>query len=137
MVKTGLERFIKKSDKYKKRNIAVIANHTSLTDSFQYSWNVLQKQGLNLKRVFSPEHGLFGVEQDQVPVKIQPSSDTHIISLYGDSYSTLVPDKSYLEDIDLVIFDIQDVGARYYTYVNTMVMFLQLINGMDMELLNS
>ena len=72
MVKTGLEKFISNIDNYKKRNIALIANHTSLTGNFKYSWNVFKQQGLKLKKIFSPEHGLFGIEQDQIPVKIQP-----------------------------------------------------------------
>ncbi|MFC1669555.1 exo-beta-N-acetylmuramidase NamZ domain-containing protein [Spirochaetota bacterium] len=135
MVRTGLENFIDNIDKYKKRNIALIANHTSITNNFEYSWNIFKKHGLKLKRIFSPEHGLFGIEQDQVPVKIQPLLNTEIVSLYGDSYSTLIPHKSCLEGIDLVIFDIQDVGARYYTYVNTMAMFFQIISGMDIEFL--
>ncbi|MCP4132480.1 MAG: DUF1343 domain-containing protein [bacterium] len=133
LVKTGLQRFIQESSRYKDRDIALIVNHTSVTASLEYSWDVLTRQGIPVKRVFSPEHGLFGTEQDQDPVEKEPAFPFEIVSLYGTSYETLIPEKHYLEDIDLVIFDIQDIGTRYYTFVNTMILFMQAIKDMDIE----
>jgi uncharacterized protein YbbC (DUF1343 family) len=133
MVRSGLERFISDAGSYRNRNIGLIANHTSVTIDLAYSWDILTRSGLNIKKVFSPEHGLFGAEQDQVPVGIQPRFPFRAVSLYGNSAQSLSPLKSHLEDIDLVIFDIQDIGARYYTYLNTMVLFMQAIGSTDIE----
>lgn len=134
MIKTGLEVFIENSEKYKKRGIALIANQTSVTPDLRYSWDVLRKEGIAIRRVFTPEHGIFSTEQDQVAVNKQPEIDCETFSLYGDSYDSLIPGEDYLSDIDLVLFDIQDIGARYYTYVNTMALFMERISG-DVEMM--
>lgn len=134
MVKTGLEVFLENIKTYRNRKIALIANQTSITSDYHYSWDILRKEGIGLKRLFSPEHGLFATEQDQDPVKIQPSiGDYEIVSLYGNSYSSLTPSNLYMDDIDLVLFDIQDVGSRYYTYINTMALFMEAVEKRDIE----
>ncbi len=133
MVKIGLEIFAQRFNSYKDRKIALIANQSSVTSDFIYIWDFLKKNGFNIKRIFSPEHGLFGTEQDQVPVKDQPFPDFDVKSLYGDTVESLTPDRSLLQDIDTVLYDIQDAGARYYTYVNTMVYFMRSISGTDIE----
>jgi uncharacterized protein YbbC (DUF1343 family) len=135
MIKTGLEIFIENSEKYKKRGIALIANQTSVTGDLLYSWDVLREKGIHIKRIFTPEHGIFSTEQDQVAVGKQPEIDCETFSLYGDSYNSLIPDGGSLDDIDLVLFDIQDVGARYYTYVNTMALFMERISGRGIEMM--
>lgn len=134
MVKSGLENFIKNVDRYKGRHAALIANQTSVTGGLEYSWNIL-KDNLDLKRIFSPEHGLFATEQDQVAVRVEPHTGCEIVSLYGGSYDSLIPDQLYLDDIDLVLFDIQDIGSRYYTFVNTMALFMKAIDNRDIEFL--
>ncbi len=135
MIKTGLEIFIENSEQYKKRGIALIANQTSVTSALRYSWDVLRERGIKIRRVFTPEHGIFSTEQDQVAVGKQPEIECEIYSLYGDSYDSLLPDGGSLDDIDLVLFDIQDVGSRYYTYVNTMALFMERMNGRDIEMM--
>lgn len=132
-VKTGLDVLLSDPGRYANRSIALIANQTSVASSFEYSWNALLRAGLRLRRVFSPEHGLYGTEQDQVPVAGQPAAGPQTVSLYGDSISTLRPVEEMLDGVDTVIFDIQDVGARYYTYVNTMAMFMESLSGRDVE----
>ncbi len=133
MITTGLENLINNIDQYKNRSIALIANQTSVTHNLKYSWDILKQKGIKLKRIFSPEHGLFSTEQDQYSVKNQPVVNSEIISLYGDSFNSLIPDDSCLDDIDLILFDIQDIGSRYYTYVNTMALFMKAIHGRDIE----
>ena len=133
-VRTGLDIFLSESGRYAKRSIALIANQTSITPSLEYSWRAFSRLGLRLRQVFSPEHGLYGTEQDQVPVAGQPGAGPEIISLYGDSITSLRPLEEVLDVIDTVIFDIQDVGSRYYTYVNTMAMFMESVSGRDLEL---
>jgi uncharacterized protein YbbC (DUF1343 family) len=135
MVQTGLEVLLEDAEKYKNRNIALIVNQTSVIRDFRYSWDVLREKGLRIRRIFSPEHGLFAVEQDQIKVAHQKEIGCEVVSLYGDNPESLIPDESCLKDIDLVLFDIQDVGSRYYTYVNTMALFMKAIRKTDIELL--
>ncbi|MFH1942074.1 MAG: DUF1343 domain-containing protein [bacterium] len=135
MVKTGLEVFLGNVEKYKGRRIALIVNQTSVTRDCRYIWDVLEERGLRIRRLFSPEHGIFSTEQDQAAVKRQPHVGCDVVSLYGDSYDSLIPDETALDDIDLVLFDVQDVGSRYYTYVNTMALFMEAIDGKDMEMM--
>lgn len=133
MVKSGLDRLLGKPDVLKNRSVALIANHTSVSAQVKYSWDELARLGIAVRRLFSPEHGLFGTEQDQVPAKAPGGLGVDVVSLYGGSGDTLVPLESHLENINTVIFDIQDIGARYYTYVSTMVMFMRSLHGRDIE----
>ena len=135
MVINGLDILLQDTSQLKNRNIALIANQTSVTLDLKYSWLELQKQGITLKRIFSPEHGLFSTEQDQIAVTGQPGIGCDVISLYGDSADTLLPNENSLQDIDLVIFDIQDIGSRYYTYINTLALFMEAISGRDIQIL--
>lgn len=133
MVQSGLDVFLNKSQSYARRSIALIANQSSVSAALDYSWAAMKRRGLSVKRIFSPEHGLFAVEQDQVAVGGEVLEGVEIVSLYGSSFETLSPPPGSMEGIDLVLFDIQDVGSRYYTYVNTMAMFMEAINGRDVE----
>jgi len=133
MIQSGLDVFVSDTKPYQKRKIALIANQTSVTGTLRYSWEVIKSEGLRLQRIFSPEHGLFAVEQDQIAVRTEPELGCEVVSLYGTSYQSLIPDPAFLADIDLVLFDIQDVGSRYYTYLNTMALFMKAISGRDIE----
>lgn len=135
MIQTGLENFLNQIDNYKNRKIGLIVNQTSVTRDFRYSWHVFRKEGLHIQRIFSPEHGLFATEQDQIAVMAQPEVPGNVVSLYGSSQESLIPHNGLTDDIDLVIFDIQDVGSRYYTYVNTMALFMKAIDKKDIEML--
>jgi len=135
MIMTGLDSFISTIDDYRGREIALVANHTSVTADLRYSWDAFRQKGIRLKRIFAPEHGLFGVEQDQAPVQHQHGPDCDVVSLYGNSIESLRPAEEDLRGCDLVLFDIQDIGARYYTYLNTMVFIMQALHGKDTKLL--
>ena len=134
MVATGLDILLRDTSLLGKKNIALIANQSSVTPELNYSWNELREKGFRLKKIFSPEHGLFATEQDQIAVSCQPELECEVISLYGNSAESLLPDKSLLDGIDLVLFDIQDVGSRYYTYVNTLALFMEAVSGRDIEI---
>ncbi|MBN1534579.1 MAG: DUF1343 domain-containing protein, partial [Spirochaetes bacterium] len=84
MVETGLERFLARGG-YEGRSIALIANQTSVTTDLAYGWEALLRRGCRLRRIFSPEHGLFATAQDQAPVGRQPAVGTEVVSLYGES----------------------------------------------------
>lgn len=102
----------------KNKRIALIANQTSLVGD-QHLVDTLFNSGLNLVRIFGPEHGFRGDAADGVWVENQPDPKTGIpvVSLYGNKKK---PSKEDLKDIDVVVFDIQDVGTRFYTYISTM-----------------
>ena len=133
MVQTGLERLLARIDHVRNRRIGLIANHTSVAGDLRYGWDLLRARGANVRKIFSPEHGLFGTEQDQVPVLSASDLPFDIVSLYGETFDSLAPVEAHLNDIDCVLFDIQDVGSRYYTYVNTMAYFMKALNGRDIE----
>jgi uncharacterized protein YbbC (DUF1343 family) len=135
MIATGLDILLENIDRFRNRAVGMIVNQTSVTPDLRYSWNVLRKKGLNIRKIFSPEHGLFATEQDQIAVGNQPAPDFEVISLYGSSSDTLIPDSAALDDLDLIIFDIQDVGSRYYTYVNTLALFMEAAVGRDLEIM--
>lgn len=135
MTTTGLERLLLEPQALEGRSIGLLANQTSLTREFEYSWHAFRRLGIPLKRIFSPEHGLFAVEQDQVAVGFEPETGVETVSLYGSSADSLVPERRFLEDLDLVIFDIQDVGSRYYTYVNTLALLMEELSGTGIEVM--
>ena len=98
--------------------IALVGNHSSLVDDVHLV-DTLLASGFNLLRVFSPEHGFRGEAADGQLIEsgIDPVTGISIKSLYGANRR---PDPSHIKDLDLIIFDIQDVGTRFYTYISTM-----------------
>lgn len=107
------------------KRIAVVANQTSVIfkneQQTQYTHIIdsLLSLGINIKKVFAPEHGFRGTADAGELIKdgIDTKTGLPIISLYGNNKK---PTKKQLENIDLVIFDIQDVGARFYTYISSL-----------------
>ncbi len=135
MIATGLDILLRKSEHFQNRKIGLIVNQSSVTPELNYSWNALKERGIQVKMIFSPEHGLFATEQDQIAVNYQPELGCEMVSLYGDSAESLLPDKALLDNIDLILFDIQDVGSRYYTYINTLALFMEAVDSMDIEIM--
>jgi len=110
---------LKKEIKGKK--IGVVANHSSIIinkGEFVHLVDSLIGLGLDIKKIFSPEHGFKGDRADGELIKDGKYRNTiDIISLYGNNKEMKVKD---INDLDLIIFDIQDVGVRYYTYLSTL-----------------
>lgn len=103
---------------FKDKKIGVIANQTSIA-SGEHLVDFLVQNGVSVKRVFAPEHGFRGEvgPGDKVTSGVDPKTGIPIVSLYGTKRR---PSQSDLEGLDLVVFDIQDVGARFYTYISTL-----------------
>ena len=98
--------------------IGLITNHSGISSSGSRTIDLLRNApGVKLKAIFSPEHGLSGNADDKVPSTKDPLSGVPVYSLYGDS---LKPTEKMLDGIDALIFDIQDIGVRFYTYITTM-----------------
>ena len=108
-----------------KKNIGLLVNQASINSSFVHSI-ILFKNARNcrLKAIFTPEHGLYGIKEymDKVPSSHDTSLQLPVYSLYGNALS---PSDDMLANIDTMIFDMQDVGSRYYTYAATMALCMQ------------
>ena len=100
------------------KRIGFVANHTSLIDG-RHAVDSLLQCGVNIRRIFSPEHGFRGTADagETVSGGTDAATGLQIVSLYGN-HKKPTPDEIY--DIDLMIFDLQDVGARFYTYISTL-----------------
>jgi uncharacterized protein YbbC (DUF1343 family) len=103
------------------KSIGIVANQTSiLTQSNQqHVVDFLLEKGISVKKVFVPEHGFRGVADagEKVDNTIDSKTKLPIISLYGTNKK---PTADQIKDLDLIIFDLQDVGVRFYTYISTM-----------------
>ena len=120
-IKVGAEHFIDNPEMIsflKNKRVAVVGNHTSMVNNVHLV-DTLISIGTEVVKVFSPEHGFRG--KVQAGEKINSSKDQKtglpIVSLYGKNKK---PSLEQLHDVDVVIFDIQDVGVRFYTYISTM-----------------
>jgi uncharacterized protein YbbC (DUF1343 family) len=122
-IKVGAERTNEYFPLIASKLIAVTANQTTLIQNTHLVDSLLSA-GFSIKKAFGPEHGFRGNAADGVEIKsgTDPKTGIPIISLYGNHKK---PTSEDLEGIDLVIFDIQDVGARFYTYITTMTYIME------------
>lgn len=100
---------------------ALLGHPASVTARFEHAADALLAAGVQLVRLFGPEHGLRGEAQymEAVGHEVDPLTGIESVSLYGAELDDLRPKPEKLADLDLVIVDLQDVGSRYYTYVYT------------------
>lgn len=106
------------------KNVGLIANNTSTVDGIHLP-DLIHADGLvGLAALFAPEHGLRGREEDGVTVKerLDEKTGVRIFSLYG---KVKKPAPEMLRDLDFLLFDLQDVGARFYTFISTMGFAMQ------------
>ena len=107
-------------------NLALLCNQCSYSFSHErYLFEILHNETKRLKTVFILEHGLFGENQDQIPLSATERyrdilPNTQLISLYTENQQELHPQAKQLQGIDTLLIDIQDVGSRYYTFATTM-----------------
>lgn len=106
------------------KRVGLITNHTALVGGVHVA-EAMKKSGVvQLSALFSPEHGLNGKAEDGVAVGegTDDRTETRVFSLYG---ATKKPTQEMLRDLDIVVFDIQDIGSRFYTYISTMGLAMQ------------
>ncbi|BAU53414.1 exo-beta-N-acetylmuramidase NamZ family protein [Mucilaginibacter gotjawali] len=123
-------------DYLKGKNIGMVINQTSVIGkTFTLSVDSLVALGISVKKIFGPEHGFRGNASNGAEINSTIDEATHIpvISLYGNKHYKPTPDD--LEGIDLVIFDIQDVGARFYTYLSTLQYVMEACAENNVELM--
>lgn len=106
------------------KKIALCVNQTSCLSNGTHLVDTLLSSGINIKKIFAPEHGFRGTADAGTKIHNETDKKTGlpIISLYGKNYK---PTKEQLKDVDVLIFDIQDVGARFYTYISTLHYLMQ------------
>ena len=128
ILKTGAERTELYLNFLKGKNVAIVANQTSVIEKrekrkekrvFIHIIDSLLSLKINIKKVFSPEHGFRGKADAGAHVEdgVDAKTGLPILSLHGKSKK---PSKEQLKNIDVVVFDIQDVGVRFYTYISTL-----------------
>ncbi len=115
------------------KRVAVTANHTSVIGSVHLV-DTLLASGIEVVRVFSPEHGFRGeaAAGEYVDSETDPVSGIRIVSLYG---SNRRPTVEQLSGIDVIVFDIQDVGVRFYTYLSTMTYVMEEAAALDIPII--
>lgn len=124
----GVDRLLADPQKYLKgRRFALLVNQSSVASDGRYLFEALIQGGYPPVKIFAPEHGMFGTEQDQITVADEVDGFTGLkaVSLYGQTKEELKPAARDLEDIDTLIVDIQDIGCRYYTYAYTMAFCIE------------
>lgn len=106
-----------------KKRVAVFANQTS-TIGKTHLVDSLLSSGIRVTKIFSPEHGFRGKADagEEVTSGIDKKTGLPIISLYGDHKK---PTSADLSDVDVVVFDIQDVGVRFYTYISSLQFLME------------
>jgi uncharacterized protein YbbC (DUF1343 family) len=124
-VKSGLDRLLARPTPLRGLRVGLIANPTSVTsDLLHASLALKSSRAFRLVALFGPEHGIWAQAQDLVEVadSRDPATGLPVHSLYG---KTRTPTREMLEGVDALVFDIQDVGSRYYTYIYTMLLALE------------
>lgn len=132
-IKTGAEQTEKYLPLLKGKRVAIVANQTSVIGKTLVV-DSLKSLKINIVKIFGPEHGFRGTASAGAVVADSVDAKTGIreISLYGKKSK---PSKADLADVDLVIFDIQDVGARFYTYINLLAKVMESCAENNKELL--
>ena len=129
----GAERLNLYDKNISNKSLALLVNHSSLINN-THIIDTLSQYGYDIKKIFTPEHGLSGkiergksISDDTLLIN---NKKIPIISMYG---KTRIPSYESLDGIDVVIFDIQDVGARFYTYISAMHNMMEVCANLNID----
>lgn len=138
-VKTGLEQLLAHPEHFlNKKRFGLLANQTSVTPDLAPSPRQLaQLKHGELVKLFAPEHGFYGIAQDMEHVsnETDPATGLDIHSLYGEDETSLTPSADLFDGLDAVLYDIQDIGSRYYTFVYTLANCMQTAGKAGVEVI--
>lgn len=134
--KAGLENFI--NERYqlvKDKKVGLVTNHTGLDSNFDSNIDLFYRHpDINLVALYGPEHGVRG--KSQAGMKVKDSKDIYtglpVYSLYAKNKK---PGSEILKDIDVLVYDIQDIGVRFYTYISTLFYCLESCHENNKELI--
>jgi uncharacterized protein YbbC (DUF1343 family) len=124
-VETGLDRIHEYEKLFIGKRIGIVTNHTAFNSRNEHITDIFFKlPNTEVVALFGPEHGIKGKEAagSKIENKTDPLKDIPIYSLYG---KTLKPTSEMLDNIEILVFDIQDIGARFYTYIYTMSLAME------------
>ena len=130
MVRTGIERELA-SGSLKGRRIGLVTNPSAVTGAGVPTWKAFLGAGYSVGAFFGPEHGFRGEAQDAVEVAAGEFRGIPSYSLYG---ARLEPEPRMLDGLDLMVYDIQDVGCRYYTYLYTLAYVMKACEACSLPL---
>jgi uncharacterized protein YbbC (DUF1343 family) len=123
-IEPGAEQFGLYLSKLSGLRVGIFANQTTVVYDSIHLVDALKQKGIRITRLFSPEHGFRGTADagEKVGNSIDPKTGIPVISLYGKNR---IPKKEDLDAVDVLIFDIQDVGVRFYTYISSLEEFME------------
>jgi uncharacterized protein YbbC (DUF1343 family) len=124
-MRTGLDELLARPARLRGLRLGLVTNPSAVTSDLRHAAAALRAaKGLRLTTLFGPEHGLWGDAQDLVEVEHNrdPLTGLPAYSLYG---KTRIPSPEMLEKLDALVFDVQDVGSRYYTFASTLFLCLE------------
>lgn len=128
-VQTGLETLVRDCrEKIRGARIGVVCHPASIDAELRHALDLLQAAGAHIVAIFGPEHGARGEAQDMesvADVGLDPRLRVPVYSLYGVGFDSLRPRQEQLAGLDALVIDLQDVGARYYTFVWTMTLCME------------
>jgi uncharacterized protein YbbC (DUF1343 family) len=133
-VQVGLERIeAEKGGALRGLRVGLVAHAASVTADGRHAIDVLRRSGIDVRRLFGPEHGLRSraAAGEKLPGGIDPESRIPVVSLYGERTK---PDPNDLRDLDALVVDLQDAGVRFYTYASTMILCLEAAAEAGIEL---
>lgn len=115
---TGADQIKELTEKLKNKRVGLVVNHTSLVGKTHLA-DTLKSIGINIIKIFGPEHGFRGnaADGEYVNDSIDVKTGIPVVSLYGKNRK---PTLKQFSNLDVIVFDIQDVGTRFYTYIGTM-----------------
>ncbi|CAM4381385.1 exo-beta-N-acetylmuramidase NamZ family protein [Flavobacterium terrigena] len=132
--KTGAENYNAYLPLLANKKVGIVTNPTGIVENKKHLVDFLLEKQINLQKIYAPEHGFRGIADAGEMIKDGKDSKTNlpIISLYGNNKK---PKPEQLADIDVIIFDIQDVGARFYTYISTLHYVMEACAENNIELI--
>ncbi len=124
-VRTGLDNLDRHEDLFRGKRVGIITNHTARDSKGRHVIDIfVEMEGVRITALFGPEHGIYGLAEagEKVAGGVDPVHGIPVHSLYG---KTRKPTAEMLAEVDVLVFDIQDIGARFYTYIYTMALAME------------
>ena len=138
-MRTGLDRIADGDSKATRlvqgRRIGLLAHAASVDRTLRTAATVLEVAGAPSAALFGPEPGFAGAALDRVGVGSEDYGEVPVYSLYGNDATALSPRPEWIRDLDVLVIDLQDVGARYYTYVWTAALAMRVASSVGTEVL--
>ncbi len=134
-VYTGLENFIDNyADRYRGKRAAIVTNHSGVDFELRRNIELFRERGIEIAVVFAPEHGIYGY-QNNYDKKLYIVDNVLNLIVYNLHHLDVRETRHLMRVADIVIFDIQDMGMRCYTYISSLKMIMDALRSTDKELI--